>query len=227
MRSFMKIPGCVPRRSGSRPAVWAGCRKPQGPLAAWTRWAKKAEPIPGVLPFSPPAWANYRRTSVQADLEALLFSSEDPLPLDRMKAALGLDSSQVLAALQELRRKLDGDDGAFVLQEVAGGWRLATRGELDRYLDTSLGKARTDLNETLRDTLAIVAYRQPVTRAQVEAVRGVPCADSLRQLLDLGLIRMAGREATLGRPVIYRTSRKFLLWCGLRSLDDLPPLAGS
>jgi segregation and condensation protein B len=90
-----------------------------------------------------------------------------------------------------------------------------------------MGRARTELSETLRDTLAIVAYRQPVTRAQVETVRGVPCADSLRQLLDLGLIRMAGREATLGRPVIYRTSRKFLLWCGVRSLDDLPPLAGS
>ena len=197
------------------------------PMPAWTRTVKKPLPIPGVLPFAPAAWDSCRRSNLQAELEALLFSTEEPLTVDRMKAALGLDTTQVLAGLRELRRKLAEDEGGFIAQEVAGGWRLATRGELDRHLATTLGKARTHLTEALRDTLAIVAYRQPVTRAVVEAVRGVPCADSLRQLLDLGLIRMAGREATLGRPVIYRTSRKFLLWCGLRSLDDLPPLPGA
>lgn len=196
-------------------------------MPAWTRRAKAPLPLPGVLPFNQAERANYRRTSTQADLEALLFSSEEPLTVERFKGALGLDSTQVLMGLSELRQKLAADESSFILQEVAGGWRLATRGELDRHLATSMGRARTELSETLRDTLAIVAYRQPVTRAQVETVRGVPCADSLRQLLDLGLIRMAGREATLGRPVIYRTSRKFLLWCGVRSLDDLPPLAGS
>ncbi len=196
-------------------------------MPAWTRRAKAPLPFPGVLPFNQAERANYRRTSTQADLEALLFSSEEPLTVERFKGVLGLDSTQVLMGLSELRQKLAADESSFILQEVAGGWRLATRGELDRHLATSMGRARTELSETLRDTLAIVAYRQPVTRAQVETVRGVPCADSLRQLLDLGLIRMAGREATLGRPVIYRTSRKFLLWCGVRSLDDLPPLAGS
>ncbi len=196
-------------------------------MPAWTRRAKAPLPLPGVLPFNQTERANYRRTSTQADLEALLFSSEEPLTVERFKGVLGLDSTQVLMGLSELRQKLAADESSFILQEVAGGWRLATRGELDRHLATSMGRARTELSETLRDTLAIVAYRQPVTRAQVETVRGVPCADSLRQLLDLGLIRMAGREATLGRPVIYRTSRKFLLWCGVRSLDDLPPLAGS
>ena len=195
-------------------------------MPAWTRRAKAPLPLPGVLPFNQAERANYRRTSTQADLEALLFSSEEPLTVERFKGVLGLDSTQVLMGLSELRQKLAADESSFILQEVAGGWRLATRGELDRHLATSMGRARTELSETLRDTLAIVAYRQPVTRAQVETVRGVPCADSLRQLLDLGLIRMAGREATLGRPVIYRTSRKFLLWCGVRSLDDLPPLAG-
>lgn len=196
-------------------------------MPAWNRRAKAPLPLPGVLPFNQAERANYRRTSTQADLEALLFSSEEPLTVERFKGVLGLDSTQVLMGLSELRQKLAADESSFILQEVAGGWRLATRGELDRHLATSMGRARTELSETLRDTLAIVAYRQPVTRAQVETVRGVPCADSLRQLLDLGLIRMAGREATLGRPVIYRTSRKFLLWCGVRSLDDLPPLAGS
>lgn len=196
-------------------------------MPAWTRRAKAPLPLPGVLPFNQAERANYRRTSTQADMEALLFSSEEPLTVERFKGVLGLDSTQVLMGLGELRQKLAADESSFILQEVAGGWRLATRGELDRHLATSMGRARTELSETLRDTLAIVAYRQPVTRAQVETVRGVPCADSLRQLLDLGLVRMAGREATLGRPVIYRTSRKFLLWCGVRSLDDLPPLAGS
>lgn len=222
-----KIPGCQPRFQRPGGALAIGCRLTGRPMPAWNRTVKKPLPIPGVLPFAPIGWDTCRRSSLQADLEALLFSTEEPLTVDRMKAALGLDTTQVLGGLRELRRKLADDEGGFILQEVGGGWRLATRAELDKHLATTLGRARTHLNETLRDTLAIVAYRQPVTRALVEAVRGVPCADSLRQLLDLGLIRMAGREATLGRPVIYRTSRKFLLWCGLRSLDDLPPLAGA
>lgn len=195
-------------------------------MPAWTRQEPAQEPIPGILPFVPQAWASGRRTKLQADIEALLFSSEDPLPVDRIRAALELETTAVVTGLVELQRKLAEDESAFVLQEIAGGWRLVTKPALDRFLLTSLGKSKTDLNESLRDTLAIVAYRQPVTRALVESVRGVPCAESLRQLLDLGLIRMAGREATLGRPVIYRTSRKFLLWCGLKSLDDLPPLPG-
>lgn len=222
----MRLHGCQPNPRSS-PSGHAGTRKRPGFMPAWTRRAKAPLPLPGVLPFNQAERANYRRTSTQADLEALLFSSEEPLTVERFKGVLGLDSTQVLMGLSELRQKLAADESSFILQEVAGGWRLATRGELDRHLATSMGRARTELSETLRDTLAIVAYRQPVTRAQVETVRGVPCADSLRQLLDLGLIRMAGREATLGRPVIYRTSRKFLLWCGVRSLDDLPPLAGS
>lgn len=222
----MRLRGCQPNPRSS-PSGHAGTRKRPGFMPAWTRRAKAPLPLPGVLPFNQAERANYRRTSTQADLEALLFSSEEPLTVERFKGVLGLDSTQVLMGLSELRQKLAADESSFILQEVAGGWRLATRGELDRHLATSMGRARTELSETLRDTLAIVAYRQPVTRAQVETVRGVPCADSLRQLLDLGLIRMAGREATLGRPVIYRTSRKFLLWCGVRSLDDLPPLAGS
>ena len=222
----MRLRGCQPNPRSS-PSGHAGTRKRPGFMPAWTRRAKAPLPLPGVLPFNQAERANYRRTSTQADLEALLFSSEEPLTVERFKGVLGLDSTQVLMGLSELRQKLAADESSFILQEVAGGWRLATRGELDRHLATSMGRARTELSETLRDTLAIVAYRQPVTRAQVETVRGVPCADSLRQLLDLGLIRMAGRESTLGRPVIYRTSRKFLLWCGVRSLDDLPPLAGS
>ena len=222
----MRLHGCQPNPRSS-PSGHAGTRQRPGFMPAWTRRAKAPLPLPGVLPFNQAERANYRRTSTQADLEALLFSSEEPLTVERFKGVLGLDSTQVLMGLSELRQKLAADESSFILQEVAGGWRLATRGELDRHLATSMGRARTELSETLRDTLAIVAYRQPVTRAQVETVRGVPCADSLRQLLDLGLIRMAGREATLGRPVIYRTSRKFLLWCGVRSLDDLPPLAGS
>lgn len=221
----MKIPGCLPIRPGGGWIQHGTWRRP-GPMPAWTRQEPVQEPVPGILPFVPQAWASGRRTKIQADIEALLFSSEDPLPVDRIRAALELDTTVVVAGLVELQRKLAEDESAFVLQEVAGGWRLATKPSLDRFLVTTLGKSKTDLNESLRDTLAIVAYRQPVTRAQVESVRGVPCADSLRQLLDLGLIRMAGREATLGRPVLYRTSRKFLLWCGLKSLDDLPPLPG-
>ncbi|MFM7541394.1 MAG: SMC-Scp complex subunit ScpB [Planctomycetota bacterium] len=166
----------------------------------------------------------FRRSALASELEALLFTSPDPLSLRKIEELLStrVNIPEVLASLaNQLRR----DDSAFELVEVAGGFKLMTRKSLVRWLSVHRQRnTPAELAEPLRDTLIVVAYRQPVTRAVVESVRGVPSADHLKQLLDLGLIRIAGREATLGRPVLYRTTKAFLEWCGLASLSDLPSL---
>lgn len=171
-----------------------------------------------------PADRRLRRSALAAEIEALLFVTSDPLSVRKIEELLpgrpGVDE-----ALAILRDQLARDDSAFDLLEMAGGFRLLTRKGLAHWLAAQRPRpASMELSETLRETLIVVAYRQPVTRATVETIRGVPSADQLKQLLDLGLIRIAGREPTLGRPVIYRTTRAFLEWCGLASLAELPPL---
>ena len=166
----------------------------------------------------------FRRSALASELEALLFTSPDPLSLRKIEELLSTRAN-IPEALASLANQLRRDDSAFELVEVAGGFRLMTRKSLVRWLSVHRQRnSPTELAEPLRDTLIVVAYRQPVTRAVVESVRGVPSADHLKQLLELGLIRIAGREATLGRPVLYRTTRAFLEWCGLASLSDLPSL---
>src|SRR5262249_41114239 len=107
--------------------------------------------------------------------------------------------------------------------ELAGGFQLLTRPEFHPWL-VRLRRSGADLrlSGAARETLAIVAYRQPIMRADVEAIRGVQCSEVLRQLMERGLIRIAGRDASLGRPVLYGTTKKFLQVFGLKSLRDLP-----
>jgi segregation and condensation protein B len=115
------------------------------------------------------------------------------------------------------------DGTAFQVEELAGGFQLLTRPEYHPWL-ARWRRAGNEmrLSAAARETLAIVAYRQPITRADVEAIRGVQSADMLHQLMEKGLVRIAGRDESLGRPVLYATTRKFLQMFGLRSLRDLP-----
>jgi segregation and condensation protein B len=109
------------------------------------------------------------------------------------------------------------------VQELAGGYQLLTRPEYHHWL-TRLKRTGNELrlSPAMRETLAIIAYRQPIMRADIEKVRGVHCGELLRQLMEKGLIRIAGRDASLGRPVLYGTARKFLQMYGLKNLKDLP-----
>ena len=110
---------------------------------------------------------------------------------------------------------------------MAGGWQLLTRPEYHPWL-ARLRRASADarLTPAMRETLTIAAYRQPITRADLEAVRGVQSGDVLRQLMERGLVRIAGRDESLGRPVLYATTKKFLQTFGLKSLRDLPSADG-
>src|SRR5439155_3598305 len=125
--------------------------------------------------------------------------------------------------VRKLQALYDEDGTAFQVAELAGGYQLLTRPQYHAWL-IRLRRSGQDLRLTgaARETLAIIAYRQPIMRADVEAIRGVHCGEILRLLMDKGLVRIAGRHESLGRPVLYGTTRKFLQVFGLRSLKDLP-----
>jgi segregation and condensation protein B len=157
-------------------------------------------------------------------IEAALLAADEPLTLRRLAAAAGLtDNSEVRRLVQRLQELYEQDGTAFQIEELAGGLQLLTRPQYHPWL-ARLRRAGNEIRLTAaaRETLAIVAYRQPITRAEVEAIRGVQSADMLHQLMEKGLVRISGRDESLGRPVLYGTTKKFLQVFGLRSLRDLP-----
>ncbi|HEX5726117.1 MAG TPA: SMC-Scp complex subunit ScpB [Longimicrobiaceae bacterium] len=157
-------------------------------------------------------------------VEALLFASEAPLSAAELaRADEALDEEVVEAAIAELRAEYDRDERAFDVYEVAGGYQLLTRPEyapvLERF-DTVPAVHR--LSGPALETLAILAYRQPVGRAEVEEIRGVGAGGVLKTLQERGLVDVVGRGEGLGRPLLYGTTPFFLQHFGFRTLDDLP-----
>ena len=157
-------------------------------------------------------------------MEAALLEADEPLTLRRLAAAAAVsDPSEARRLVLRLRELYEQDGTAFQIEELAGGYQFLTRPEFHPWL-ARLRRAGNEMRMSIaaRETLAIVAYRQPITRADVEAIRGVQSGDMLHQLMEKGLVRIAGRDDSLGRPVLYGTTRKFLQLFGLRSLRDLP-----
>ncbi|MHC4605951.1 MAG: SMC-Scp complex subunit ScpB [Planctomycetota bacterium] len=159
---------------------------------------------------------------LKKQIEALLFASDEPLSLNRLHSILP-DSkpAEIRTALEALGS--DCADRAVSLKEIANGYQLLTDPDHAGII-AGLRKARSErkLSNAALETLAIVAYRQPVKRADVEAVRGVQSGEILRALLERGLIRIAGRENVPGNPILYGTSDEFLRVFGLASVKDLP-----
>jgi segregation and condensation protein B len=164
------------------------------------------------------------RDAVLARVEAALMATDDPLTPRRLAVVADLpDAAAARTQVHRLQALYDKDGSAFQVVELAGGYQLLTRPEYHAWL-LRARRLHVDLrlSASARETLAIVAYRQPITRADVEAIRGVQCSDMLRLLMEKGLLRIAGRDESLGRPVLYGTTRKFLQCFGLKSLRDLP-----
>ena len=159
----------------------------------------------------------------KAVLEALLFSSEAPVPLGDLGKALGVPAEQVLALAEELRAEYVRDARAFGIEEIAGGLQLLTLPEFAPWL-ARLRPPRHQgkLSPAALETLAIIAYKHPVTRAEIESIRGVQAGPVLRALLDRDLVRTAGRAEVLGSPLLYTTTERFLELHGLKGLEDLP-----
>jgi len=157
-------------------------------------------------------------------LEAVMFLAKEPLASRKLSQYAGLaDGTEARTLVRRLNRLYDGGGWAFRVEEVAGGYQLMTRAALAdwlRRLENLPGEIR--LSSPAMETLAVVAYRQPVVRAEIEAIRGVASGEILRQLMERELVRISGRSEELGRPYLYSTTKRFLRVFGLGSLDELP-----
>jgi segregation and condensation protein B len=159
-------------------------------------------------------------------LEALFFVSDEPLTASVLAQALDLDRRTVEGMCDRLTADLEARGSGLVLRNVAGGWRLYTHPDVAPVVEQFvLSSRQARLTKAALETLAIVAYKQPVTRHQVSGIRGVNSDGVLRALVDRGLIEEAGRDETPGRPVLYATTPEFLERLGLPSLASLPSLA--
>jgi len=167
------------------------------------------------------------RMELEAALEAVLFVASEPVPRDRLFELFPERERQAAteALATVLSRWAESATRGVYAEEVAGGIRLVTRphlhGYLKRFFEVS---GRTRLSMAALETLAIIAYRQPITAPEIQELRGVSAAGVLKTLLERRLIRIVGRKRVVGKPFLYRTSRDFLMHFGLESLEDLPPL---
>jgi segregation and condensation protein B len=156
-------------------------------------------------------------------IESLLFVADEPLTVDKLKSVLETaDTKEIRSALDALADQYVARGGGFRLCEVAGGWQLRSRPEYNEYIKRLLQPSPQRLSRAALETLAIVAYNQPIIRADIEHIRGVDCGGVLRQLLERKLIRVLGRKEIPGRPLIYATSKLFLELFELKNLKDLP-----
>jgi len=156
-------------------------------------------------------------------LESLLFVASDPLSVERMKKVVEITETRVVReALRDLAAEYDARGGAFFLKEVAGGFQIRTRPEYGTWIKRLIQPAPARLSRAAMETLAIIAYKQPVIRSDVEHIRGVDCGGILRMLMEKKLIRVLGRKAIPGRPLIYGTTRQFLEVFELKDLTELP-----
>lgn len=164
-----------------------------------------------------------REETLQA-LHALLFVSDKPISAHRLAEALGdADHDVVLTLLGELAEELQSDSAPYTLREIAGGFQLTTRPEFAPFIRRMFQiKRQNRLSKAVLETLAIIAYKQPVTRMEVEAIRGVSVSHAFDVLMEKRLIKVAGVAETPGRPRIYRTTDEFLAHFGLKSLKELP-----
>lgn len=214
-----------------KPGRRHGCARLERPAAAAatlpTRLSGRHSPVAGVPGVQVPSV--HARSEDLARLEAVLFLAREPLNTRRLARLARLaDGTRARVLVRELDRLLDAAGSAFRVEQVAGGFQLLSRAAFGPWLRRLLdAQPQTRLSAPAMETLAIVAYRQPVSRAEIEAVRGVGCEEMLRQLLDRDFVAIGGRSEEIGRPNLYVTTRHFLRSFGLGRLEDLPPISAA
>jgi segregation and condensation protein B len=162
---------------------------------------------------------------LESVIESLLFASDRPLPVSDLKRLVGERAgAKVGAALEALRARRNQEGSGVEVVEVAGGWHLRTRPDNVAWVSRLIAGKPQRLTRAMLETLSIVAYRQPITRPEIDDVRGVDCGPVLKTLLDRGLIRMIGKKEEVGRPILYGTTPEFLRIFSLRDLAELPTL---
>lgn len=164
---------------------------------------------------------------MRRDLEALLFAADQPLTVDRLATFFhGADKKAVREAIEELRQEYDRDEHAFTIVEFGGGYSISTRPEHAALVKKLFkGRRKQRLSRPALEALAIIAYKQPVTRLEIEEIRGVSASGVIGTLLERDLVQIVGRAETLGHPLLYGTTKNFLDHIGLRGIKELPQLS--
>jgi len=161
--------------------------------------------------------------TVESVVEAVLFASDEPLTPPRLSEIAGTNVRQLRKHIDDLNEKYKSNNNAFRIEQIAGGYQMLTLNVYSHWLK-KLVRARDDgkLSQPALETLAIIAYKQPIIRADIEAIRGVAAGEMIRNLMYKGLVKITGRAEIVGRPMLYGTTKKFLEIFGLNSLKDLP-----
>lgn len=164
-------------------------------------------------------------SELSAIIESIIFTADSSLSTDRLCELLHeYERNDIKSALAELAGHYQGRAGGIELVEVAGGWQFRTRPVFHHYITRHIKTKSSKLSQSALESLAIIAYRQPITRAEVEHLRGVDCGGVLKSLLEKHLVRILGKKDIPGRPLIYGTSKEFLEVFGLKDLKSLPTL---
>ena len=160
---------------------------------------------------------------VRTIVEAILVTAEEPVSPGRLLGVLkGLNGKDIRQAIDDLNGRYDRGGHAMTIREVAGGYQLATRKEFGAWVRKLHDRGPVRLSQAALETLAVIAFKQPVTRVEIDSIRGVDSAGVVRHLLELNLVRIVGRSEGLGRPMLFGTTKEFMTHFGLKSLADLP-----
>ena len=166
------------------------------------------------------------RTEAKSIVEAILFTMGESVDLNKMSEVLELDKKETRSIVEELMREYEEQNRGIRIIELDGAYQMCTRGDAYEYL-IRIAKAprKYTLTDTVLETLSIIAYKQPVTRVEVERIRGVSCEHQINKLLEYDLITELGRLDAPGRPILFGTTEQFLRSFGVKSLEDLPQLS--
>ncbi len=203
------------------------CDREWASRAPWEATRPKLPPAPKLSGPSvpiPPMESKPTHDDRLAQLESVLFLANEPLSLRKIAQFARLaDATEARTLIRRLNQCYDLSGYAFRVEEVAGGFQLLTRRQFGGWLRRlHQSVVETRLSSPALETMAVIAYRQPVLRATIESIRGVQCGEMLRQLMERDLVKIVGRSDELGRPFLYGTTKRFLQVFGLRRLDDLP-----
>jgi segregation and condensation protein B len=187
--------------------------------------AQETEPMAEGEQAEPEQQDQDAELTVESVVEAVLFASDEPLSAARLANIVEADTKQVRKHIENLNEKYKTNGNAFRIEQIASGWQMLTLSPYNHWLKKLL-RVRSDnkLSAAAMETLAIIAYKQPVIRADIEVIRGVAAGEMIRSLAYKGLVKIVGRAEVLGRPMLYGTTKKFLEIFGLNTLKDLPKI---
>jgi segregation and condensation protein B len=173
-----------------------------------------------------PEQSTTRNKEIQAALEAIIYAADEPATVDQIAKALGLEKPQAREALEQLTATYQSEDRGIEVRKVAGGWKFYTKAQHHDVVRKFIKSLQPPLRLTMPalETLAVIAYKQPATVPEINEIRGVHVGGVIKTLLEKKLITTAGRKDVIGRPILYRTSKQFMLRFGLSDLDELPSL---